>query len=260
MPHEWTSYAVVALAAFCAGVMNSVAGGGTLLTFPALTLIGLNPVDANITSTVALLPGSLAGAWGFRDEVRAVRQWLRVLLPPCVVGGVLGALLLTLLPAEVFRLAVPWLVLAASALFAAQPLITKWTGLGHPEATPARATVAGVAAFQFVVAVYGGYFGAGIGILMLSSLAFMGIPTVTQMNALKTLLAAVINAVSIGVFLVSGRIDWPAAGVMAAASVVGGYGGARASRHLPKPLMRAVIIVTGFGLAAYFFAKEYGGW
>lgn len=250
-------YALVAAAALAAGVINSVAGGGTLLTFPALTFAGLNEVDANITSTLALMPGSAAGAWGFREEVRSVRKWLRVLLPPCVLGGFIGALLLTRLPPGVFALLVPWLILLATLLFMVQPLLTRWAGVGRAGAEPTRSAVFGVAAFQFLVAVYGGYFGAGIGILMLSSLAMMGIPTIAQMNALKTILAVAINCVAMVVFVFDGRVAWGMAAVMTVASIVGGYAGARVSRHLSRELMRAVIVAVGLALSAYFFAQQY---
>jgi uncharacterized protein len=248
----WT-LVLLCLAAFAAGAVNSVAGGGTLLTFPALVAAlggtAEAAVVANGTSTLALMPGSVAGAWGYRREVSASRRWLRVLIVPSLLGGVVGTALVVAL--------VPWLILAASLLFLAQKPLTRWLQIGHAD-EPNRHTVAGVAAFQFLVAVYGGYFGAGIGILMLSSLAFMGLGDIHRMNALKTLLAACINGTSVVLFAGRGLIHWRYAAVMAVASVAGGYLGARVARRLSAGLVRGVVVVIGLSLAGYEFYKRLG--
>ncbi|HEX6960856.1 MAG TPA: sulfite exporter TauE/SafE family protein, partial [Lacipirellula sp.] len=161
------------LAAAAAGVVNAVAGGGTLLTFPAVyAALGSTAeaaVVANATSTVALFPGSLAGAWGYRAELVGAREWFRLLIVPSLVGGLIGSLLVTQLPENLFKQLVPWLILVAALLFLLQPMIARWTGIGRPH-TPTPAVALGVIGFQFLVGVYGGYFGAGIGILMLSAL------------------------------------------------------------------------------------------
>src|SRR5262249_20369072 len=165
-------------------------------------------VIANATSTVALVPGSLAGAWGFRREVDAVRQWVRLLALPSLLGGLLGSLLVTRLPPEYFAALVPWLILTATLLFMLQPLITPWFGSGQPHAEPAALPRHAVVGFQFLVGVYGGYFGAGIGILMLSSLSLMGLGDIHRMNAVKTLLAALMNGVSVVVFVAENQVEW----------------------------------------------------
>jgi uncharacterized membrane protein YfcA len=250
----------LALSALAAGVMNSVAGGGTLLTFPAL-LGALSPlggeaaVVANATSTVALVPGSLAGAWGYRNEMRAARRWTLMLIPPSLIGGGIGTLLVTRLDPHIFVTLVPWLILTAVLLFLIQPAVTRLTHQVHAAPKSAR-TVAFVMLFQFLVAVYGGYFGAGIGILMLSSLALMGVPNVHQMNAVKTFLGFCINGVSVVIFVLERKVFWYYAPIMIAAAILGGYLGARVGRRVPPDIMRWVIIAIGLGLAVYFFREQ----
>ena len=213
--------------ALVAGAINSVAGGGTLLTFPAL-LTALAPLGieasriANATSTVALVPGSLAGAWGYRREMYAVRHWTVILLAPSLVGGAVGSLLLTRLEAKYFTTLVPWLILTAAVLFLIQPTVTRFIQ-AKPQMVPSRRTITAIVFFQFLVAIYGGYFGAGIGILMLSALALMGLPGVHQMNAVKTFLAFCINGVSVVIFVVEKKVEWSVVPVMVASSIVGGY-------------------------------------
>jgi hypothetical protein len=255
--------ALLCLSALLAGAMNSIAGGGTLLTFPsllaALTAGGFAPdvasVTANATSTVSLLPGSVAGAWGFRRELQTARRWLGLLLIPSLLGGITGTLLVTELDPKWFGALVPWMILVAATLYLLQPLIARWTGIGLPHAPPTGLTLTGVTLFQFLVGLYGGYFGAGIGILMLSSLALMGLGDIHRMNALKTILASAINSMSVVIFVAKGIVVWPYAIPMAAAAIAGGYFGARLSRRLNRTLMRWVVIAIGYGLAIYFFAK-----
>jgi uncharacterized membrane protein YfcA len=252
------TYLLLGLAAFAAGIMNALAGGGTLLTFPTLVwALGGGPIAeavANMTSTVALVPGSVAGAWGYRRELQGARQWLLLLLVPSLLGGLAGSLLLILRP-DIFATVVPWLLLTAALLFLAQPYLSRWLPTSGPSALPSVSVCALVAAFQFLVAVYGGYFGAGIGILMLSSLGLMGLHDIHRMNGVKTVLAAVINGVSVVVFVLDGRIAWAFAVAMAAAAIAGGFAGAYYGRRLPRPLVRWTVIVLGFGLAAYYFWK-----
>jgi len=257
VPDDTIQYVLLCLAAFFAGAVNSVAGGGTLLTFPSLLAV-LGPVAANATSTIALFPGSLAGAWGYRQELRETAPMLRVLWLPSLVGGILGSLAVTRFPERVFENMVPWLLILASTLLLFQRPVARWLGV-HRHAEPKPRTVAGIVVFQFLVGIYGGYFGAGIGILMLSSLAFMGIPDIHRMNALKSILAGLMNGASAVIFAVEGVVVWKYAAVMAVASVVGGYIGARAARRMKVTHVRAIVIVVGFGVAAYSFYKRFGG-
>jgi uncharacterized membrane protein YfcA len=248
--HVW-----LAVSALAAGAVNSVAGGGTLLTFPALTAV-VRPVVANGTSTVALVPGSVAGAWGYRREFRHLVRWALILAGPSLVGGAIGTLLVTRFPESYFDTLVPWLILTAALLFLLQPTLTRLTGLGKAQAAPARGTLAGVVAFQFLVAVYGGYFGAGIGILMIASLSLMGVGDIHDMNALKTFLAACINGVSVVVWVLEDRVRWDLVPAMILAAVAGGYLGARTARRMPNNVVRWIVVGIGFGLAAFYFYKQ----
>jgi hypothetical protein len=248
--------------AFLAGVMNSVAGGGTLLTFPALTTL-LGGAAANATSTVALLPGSFAGALGYRKELWECRRFVVRMIVPSIAGGLLGAWLVGK-DQDLFDVLVPWLILTAAVLFVVQAPLSKWVKAraaaegAHPEHhEPNRVTQALVIGFQFLVAVYGGYFGAGIGILMLSALGFMGVGDIHRMNAVKTCLAAAINAASVVVFVRDDLVNWNYALAMAVAAIFGGYIGARVARRLPASYVRYAVIIIGFGLAAFYFIKKY---
>jgi uncharacterized protein len=261
MPQD---YVILCLAAALGGAINSIAGGGTLLTFPALfAALGTLPdaaVIANATSTVALMPGSAAALAGYRREIRQESHWARALLVPSLVGGFIGSLLVVLLPGAWFKAAVPWLILTAALLFALQPQIARWTGIGEPHPTlHSRKLLAGAWSFQFCVALYGGYFGAGIGILMLSALAMLGLTDIHRMNAVKTLLASVINGTSVLVFVATGKVHWPFALAMAAAASVGGYVGAHSARRVDRKLVRAIVVAIGFGLAGYYFYRQFLG-
>jgi uncharacterized membrane protein YfcA len=250
------THLALAASALAAGVVNSLAGGGTLLTFPALLSV-VDPVTANATSTVALMPGSLAGAWGYRAELKKCRRWAAWLTLPSLVGGAAGALLVTRLEEKVFAALVPWLILSAAVLFLMQKQVVRWLGIGrHPDVPPTPRVLAGVVCFQLLVGVYGGYFGAGIGILMITSLGLMGLGDLVEVNALKTFLAACMNGVAVAVFVAEGKVNWPFAASMAAGAVVGGYLGARLGRRMPVALLRWLVIGIGFGLAGYYFARQ----
>lgn len=248
---------VLCLAAAAAGMINSVAGGGTLISFPALvSVLGGTPeaaVIANATNTAALCPGSFAAAWGYRRELYAGRRWLLWLLPVSCLGAVTGSFLVVLLPAVWFRVLVPWLILLATALFALQPLLTRWTGIGQPHAEPAPRVLAGIVVFQFLVGLYGGYFGAGIGILMLAALSLMGLGDIHRMNGVKNFLAFAINGLSVVVFQWSGQINWTLAWPMIAAAIAGGYIGSKLIQRLNKQVVRSVVIAIGTVLTINYF-------
>jgi uncharacterized protein len=250
------TYLLATAAALAAGAINSIAGGGTVLTFPAL-LTALPPVYANATSTVSLLPGSTAGAWGFRREVHSVRKQLVYLIPPSIFGGVLGAYLVVLFPAKFDRI-FPWLMLTATLLFLLQqPLQRRFGTPQSPE--HARPFLPFIIACQFLIAFYGGYFGAGIGILMLSTLGFMGFADIHRVNGAKTVLSSIINAVSVVIFVADGLVVWALAIPMGMAAVVGGYAGARLARRLSKETVRRVVIAIGLSVTVYFFWKQLSG-
>ena len=244
------------LAALAAGAVNSIAGGGTLLTFPAL-LAGLSPlgaadaaVVANATSTVALVPGSLAGAWGYRREMKRVRRWLYLLVGPSLAGGVIGALLVTRLSPAYFAALVPWLLLTAALLFLAESVLPARARTDSRQRAPSAGAVASIVLFQLVVAVYGGYFGAGASILILGALAALGVGEVNQMNALKTVLSACINGISVVVFIAEGKVAWRYALPMSAAAILGGYLGARLALVIRRSYTKWFIAAIDPGLAA----------
>lgn len=243
----------VSLSALAAGAVNAIAGGGTLLTFPSLLAL-VSPVTANATSTMALLPGSISAAVGYRAEVMRTRRHLILLWPPSLIGGIIGSLLVIRMPESVFAGAVPWLLLTATALLLLQRPLMKYIG-AHPHAAPKASTTAAVVFFQLLVGIYGGYFGAGIGILMLSSLAFMGIPDINEMNAVKNILAATMNGISAVIFMLDGIVAWRYAAIMAVAAIIGGYGGARIARRMNPAVVRGIVVAIGFLVAAWSFAS-----
>jgi uncharacterized membrane protein YfcA len=248
-------YLWLCLSATAAGAINAIAGGGTLLTFPALLAV-VSPVVANGTSTLALMPGSLASAFGFRKEMRACRRWAVLLTLPSLLGGAVGTLLVTMLPERYFTALIPWLILTAAVLFLFQPALSRFMKRHTAAGDPTGGTLVGIVVGQFFIAVYGGYFGAGIGILMLTSLSFLGLESIHQVNGLKTYLAMCINGTAAVLFVVSGNVHYPYALAMAAASIVGGYVGARLSLRLRPAAVRWLVIAIGFGLAVYEFQRH----
>jgi uncharacterized protein len=234
------------LAAAIGGAINSMAGGGTLVTFPAIVWLGVPPISANATSTVALWPGSFGSIWAYRGELADAREWLRWLTVPSLVGGGIGALLLLDTSASRFDQIVPFLVLGATLLFLLQQRVTRrLSGAAADQGVLPRPSWWFVGA-QFGVAVYGGYFGAGIGILMLATLGAMGLTNIHRMNGLKNWGGLCINAVAAATFAVSGIVNWPVAVTMAAGGLAGGYGGARLALRVGQKWVRRAVVVIGF--------------
>lgn len=249
---------LIFVAAVGAGALNSVAGGGSFLTFPALLFVGVPPILANATSTVALWPGSLASAGAYRREIQAEgRQRLIPLSLISVLGGFAGARLLLNTPEDAFRALVPWLLLLATAVFAfGQTVVAKvraWRGQEAPTEM-GRLSLSGVIV-QFVIATYGGFFGGGIGIMMLAALAITGMANVHSMNGLKNWLATCINGVAVVTFVVAGAVLWPQALVMLVGAIVGGYAGASTARKLDAKVIRRFVILVGTVLTIYFFVR-----
>jgi uncharacterized membrane protein YfcA len=237
---------IVFAAAAVAGAINSVAGGGTLVTFPTLVWTGLAENAANATSTAALWPGSLGSVWGYRRELGESDRRLYALVVPSLIGGVLGAVLLQLTPNDTFRQLVPFLILFATVLFMSQDALQRRFNL--TAAHQARSHwLSWTMLFQFGVAVYGGYFGAGIGILMLAALSLMGHSDIHRMNAVKNLLAGCINSLAGLYFLVfSDLVVTSDALIMAIGAIVGGIGGAGLARKMGRQAVRRIVIVIGF--------------
>ena len=268
---------LLAAITFIAAGVNAVAGGGTILTFPVVAEIlsdgpaGL--VAANATSTLGLWPGAIAAAWAGRGE-RAGQprwtSWTRWLLPASVGGAIVGAALVLALPPAWFGRLVPWLILGAAVLFALQPRLAARLAAGGsgaaPNGEPTRGMVLVAWGLQVLVAVYGGYFGAGIGILMLAVLGCLGVGDIHRLNAVKNLLATAVNGTTAVVFASAsilpagvgggtGIVSWPLALVMALASICGAVVGVRLTRRMPAPVVRRIVALIGFGLAGYYFLR-----
>lgn len=241
---------LLVVAGFAAGVSNGVAGGGTLLSFPALLAVGYPAITANVTSTIGLWPSTLGGSAGFRRELTAQGKRVRALIPAACAGGLIGSVLLLTTPPSAFRSVVPFLILAACALFASQPLIARALRRvrGETEGDVAAHTPWTAYAGTLLASVYGGYFGAGLGIILLAVLGTVLHDAVHRINGLRVVLAMAVNLVALLVFVIAAHVAWTAVGLLAVTSLVGGYTGARLSRRLPAWVLR--IVVVAFGLAA----------
>lgn len=230
--------------------MNSVAGGGSFLSFPALVFAGVPPISANATNNGAMWVGQIGSARGYREEVRAHRSILLPVVAASIAGALIGAMLLLLTPQALFVRLIPWLLLFATIVFALSPLLTR-TRKRLPGHAPWQVAV------QFAVAIYGGYFGAGMGILMLAVLAFSGLPNFNAQNAVKNVLSVAINGVALVPFIVARIVDWRFAIPMALVALLGGYFGARFFRRVPQAISRTVVILIGVAMTAIFFVRTF---
>ena len=258
---------LIVVVAFLAAAVNSIAGGGTFLTFPTLVGVGsLSEKVANRTSTLGLWPGSAASIYAARKDIACVPRrmafWYSMI---SLVGGTAGAVLLRFYTSnQTFRYIIPWLLAFATLVFAFSKPIARWAGRQHGHRTVGWTVFVGFV--QLLVAVYGGYFGAGIGVLMLAGLSFAGLDDIHQMNGLKVLLATIINGIAAVIFLVGSiqaisaadRVDWPIALAMALAGVVGGFLGMVAARRVRQDQLRAIILTIGVLLTVVYFVKNYG--
>ncbi|MBI3416878.1 MAG: sulfite exporter TauE/SafE family protein, partial [Verrucomicrobia bacterium] len=248
----------LAAAGAAAGIVNSIAGGGTLLTFPTLLLFATPGKIANATSTLALFFGTSGSLFGYRKQLATVKPWLARFVPVSALGGWLGGVLLTRTSEKAFAHLVPFFILFATALFLAQGTFRRFAGFGEQtnEVRPHHRVVWLAVVFQFIVALYGGYFGAGIGILMLASLGFIGLDNIHEMNALKTVLAAVINFVASVWLVISGLIDWPKAGVMTAGAMAGYFLGSHFAQQIPQRHVRRIITGVGIAISVWMFYQQ----
>jgi uncharacterized membrane protein YfcA len=240
-------HGVIFVAAVAGGFVNSIAGGGSLLTFPTLVWVGVPPVAASATNTVGLWAGSLGGLVGFRRHLPG-RSVIVLFAVPSLAGGIVGAVLLLRTPQDVFEGLAPVLVFAATVMLAAQEPLSKRIARGRLVGEPSGGFAVAAVAFQFLVGLYGGFFGAGIGIMMLAALAILGLTDIHQMNGLKNLLAILINGVAAVYFAAEGVVLWTDAGLMALGSVAGGLGGAALAHRLGRRAVRRAVI--GIGVAA----------
>lgn len=246
-------FALIVSAAFGAGVLNTVAGGGTFLTLPALVAVGVPVVAANATSAVAVFPGYLGGALGYRDEIRrfAPALLLRLVLVT-LAGGLAGALLLMVSSDAAFSAVVPFLLLAATLAFLYGDRLSEWASRASRGVRPYGAVG------LFCVSLYGGYFNGGLGIVLLALFSLWGLGSIHAMNALKNGLSFALAAISVAAFAAADLVAWPEALVMMAASTVGGYAGAPLARRVPRTVLRALIAAVGFSMSAVFFARWLG--
>lgn len=239
--------------AVAAGAINSVAGGGSFFTFPALIFTGLPSIAANATSTMAVWPGSVASMSAYRDDIRRERRHLPGLLAVSLLGGLLGAGVLLRTPQPVFDRVLPWLMLFATLVFAFGNQVVAWV-TGH---RPAGVRVNAVSwLLQLAIATYGGYFGGGMGLLMLAMLNLAGLTDIHAMNGIKTLLAVVLNGVALAAFVWAGLVAWPQASVMIVGAVLGGYGGAAGAKRVDPRIIRGIVIASGLALTAWFFWRR----
>jgi len=238
------------------GAINAVAGGGSFVAFPALMFTGVPPVSANATNTLALWVGVTASGGAYRNRLSISRRVMIPLIVTSVVGGLAGAFLLIKTPAQTFLKVMPWLMLSATLLFAFGKHLTGRIAAGI-SSEASRGAIAGASVFELMVAVYGGYFGGGIGIMNLAMLAAMGMTDIHDMNALKVVLGGVINGVATVTFVITGAIVWPQAIVMTVGAILGGYFAAHYAQKLPQSWIRAFVILVGAAMTVYFFVLGY---
>jgi len=243
-------------AALFGGALNAVAGGGSFITFPTLLFTGVPAIPANATNTVALWTGLTFSGGAFRRHLKVGRAVLISLVSVSLAGGVLGALLLLRTPAHRFLKLLPWLMLVATLLFAfgGKPTPSQRDDKLHMHTPNAKAIIA-ASCFQLLVAIYGGYFGAGMGFVILAMLAAFGMTDIHQMNALKIVLSGATNGMAVVVFIAKHAVYWPQALVMICGAALGGYFGAHYSLHLPRAWVRGFVIAVGAGVTAYFFLR-----
>jgi uncharacterized membrane protein YfcA len=235
------------VAAFLGGALNAVAGGGSFISLPALIFAGVPPVAANATNTLALWPASLSSVWAYRREVAASRQWLASFAAVSLIGGMAGGLLLLQTSDDYFLRLLPWLLLLAAVTFTFAGRIERaFRGLSLHSGWLA-------VILQFAIAVYGGYFGGGMGIMMLAVLALAGMTNIHEMNGVKSMLAVVINGVALAEFIALGAIAWAPGLLMMAGGIAGGYAGAATARRVDQRLVRALIVVVAWAMTLYFF-------
>jgi uncharacterized membrane protein YfcA len=240
------------------GIINSIAGGGTFVVFPTLLISGVPPIQANATNTMALWPGVVFSLLAVRRQAMQAK-FKGTLAVASLIGGALGALLLLKTPPALFELSVPFLLLFATTMFALNPVVARQLTLrrGGPP-TIGRARVLATVAIIFLIAIYGGYFGGGIGILILAALGLLGLTDFHDMNAFRLILSCAANAIAVAVFALAGAVAWPQASIMLVGSILGGYGGARVSRRIRAAVLRRLVIALGLAMSAYFFYRVFG--
>jgi uncharacterized membrane protein YfcA len=247
--------ALLLAAGVAAGTVNAVAGGGSLVTFPTLLAIGLPPVPANVTNSIAVSPGYLGAVAGSRLDLAGQGRRVWQLLPTAAAGSAIGAALLLVTPERAFEVVVPFLVLAATALLAFQQRLRRL--VGHPHQLPPRRAAIALHAMVGLASVYGGYFGAALGVMLVAMIALVVDESMARVSALKNIASAAVGLVTVVIFGVFGPVDWLAVAVLAPATVAGGYGGARLARRLPDTLWRSLIVAFGTVIGVILLIRAY---
>jgi uncharacterized membrane protein YfcA len=249
----WSALAVALAGAAC-GIVNSIAGGGSLILFPVLLLTGLKPLDANVTNSVSTWAGYVGGVGGFRTEIRAQRSMMPRFLVATLAGSSVGCILLLVTPSEAFDIIVPWLVLGATGLTALQPVVRdRLKDRSGVSNQPNASAVIGV----FLATIYGGYFGGGLGVMVLAVLGVTVRDTLRNLNASKSVISLVDATVSVTIFGLFGPVHWGYVAVAAPTTLLGGYAGAAIARRLDERVLRACVIVVGVGVSIYLFSRTF---
>ncbi len=249
---------VIFVAAMLAGALNSVAGGGSFISYPALVFGGVPLINANTTSTIALWPGTVASVFAYRKEIANERAGMWPLLVASFFGGLIGAHILLHTTENTFARLLPFLLLLATLLFAFSKRLSGWVRKSiSGTKLPASTLKGGVVVFQFIIGVYGGFFGGGIGIMMLAAFGLLGMDNIHRMNGLKTVMATIINGVAVVLFVINGVIYWPQAVVMIVGAIIGGYAGATFAQRLNPARVRQFVIVVGCVMTCIFFYRTY---
>jgi uncharacterized membrane protein YfcA len=244
-------------AAFLAGVLNSVAGGGSFISFPALLFTGVSPIIANATNTAAIWPGTVASGFAYRNAFTPeAKRLFPSMIVTGIMGGVIGAKILLGTPQTTFMKLIPWLLLGATLLFAASGSITGWIRAHHGGGRHSRLLILVGLLLELLIAIYIGYFGAGVGILFLALLALLGLDDIHEMNGLKNVIVSMVNGVALIVFIWSRAVLWPQTLVMLAGSTIGGYGGAVYAQKMKPRHVRWFVMIVGFGMSLYFFIRH----
>lgn len=260
MPHAYQTplgWVVLFFAGLVASGVNAFAGGGTLVSFPVLIGLGVGEQAANATNSMALWPGSLSSAFGFRERFQATKHYYASLVPATVLGSTVGAWLMIVTPSSTFRVLVPFLILMATLILAFQAPIKRWVVRHESEGEVKPKVMLGFI-LQFLISVYGGYFGAGMGIMMLAAMALFVEGDMHDLNALKNTLAVVINVVAMGWFIANRLIELAACFALMAGAVIGGFGAARLSQKVPSDKLRIGVVVYGFAMSIWFFLRLRG--
>jgi uncharacterized membrane protein YfcA len=245
-------YLLLVLAGLLAGTMNAVAGGGSFVSFPVMVLVGLPPIAANATSTVALFPGTMASTWAYRDDLRGVAGIsLKLLLPISLAGGMIGAVLLLVTPGGAFDMVIPWLLLLATLTFAGGRHIGDWLR------RRVRIGRGACLVSQFLISIYGGYFGGAVGLMMMALWTLIDTSELKAMAATRTLLVSATNGSAVLCFAVAGAVHWPEMLAMMVSAIAGGYYGARFARHLPPAVLRRFVVLLSATVTVAFFLRKY---